>query len=934
MSQHPPISENDRRALLFIEVAGILHDLGKLHDLFLKSQASDAQDYRFAYWAIVDPVKALPGGQPLTEPAPYTDLTPEQQDALLNATFQYWGRDYSVAQLLLTHKGSPPYFDSSGPLSKLLNRVHGASHYEKEDTPLSQKQPYSQTYRASPFGTEAQILTNATPELTRALKALPLASISGMLRSERLDWLRKIQELLKTSIADNRRPINEVSLWDWGWTVGSFAKAALAGELYVGPALDPDNLSWRVLRVNLDILGLLARTATLSDLIGLRDAIEDSLKEARQLLESIWAIGNQLYDDTTGAYFVLPDIDLPTGLEDAIHACFDEDLYLQLCLENNAIHANQLDPQKSADFRTEARKLVSNPLKCARTLLQSPPPHRHLSTWTQMWQQHAEAEICIACGMRPQGYQDSRVTESWAKNSKKAKDRNLCCVCLQRRGRRSQKWTEQVTQQLPTDTIWLSEVTDTNGRFALLVGHLGIDAWMEGGLVETLHLRRPRRGHDDTKSASPARLTRMRRTCVDFWKLCEQEDILPTVGTAVRWAIVPTAGDKQALDRALGDYHTYEIPLTAGMTLPVVWDTQQQRLLTNINLEYLDKNLPALSNEEQPLARLRHRLRGRLEIRESSEYLKPSRNLDIRFTVAEVSEELPPYSPFTRILIRPDTYLALVPADKVLPINRKIQQRYVQEFGRVRDRLPLHLGLVFAPRRTPMRAVLDTARSMLRAHETLRWEEWELKQADPYDGNQTTTHRILYFANGITWKVPNDDFYPYYYARNPENKNPSLTHLTGLQHERQRAPGKGMRVQVRPSTFDFEFLDTTGRRFEIHYDDKGRRVSRPTRPWLLDDMDRLEELWQQFKHLSRTQINQVLGAIEDARDTWQVKLGESNEGVFRQFVADTLAGAEWPEGAKWKNWPDEQHQSLIDAAVSGVLTDLVELHLHVLKEKE
>lgn len=941
MNSHSPISESDRRALLLIEATGILHDLGKFHDLFLRSQASDTNDF-FAYWAIVDPAKALPGGQSVTDPSPYKDLTSAQQDALLNTAFDYNGRDYPIAYLLLIHKGpkTSPYSDISVSLSALLNRVHGNSHYEKEDPPDTQKQPYHQTCRASPFGVETLIVTDTTPELTHALKTLPLSDISDMLSSKRSEWLEKVQELLKTGIADNRHPINEVNLWDWGWTVGSFAKAALAGELYGGPILDPNNLAWRILRVNLDILGLLARTATLSDLIGLRDTIENSLKEARQLLESIWAIGNQLYDDTTGAYFVLPNMDLPIALEEAIYDYFDEDIHLQICLEAQAIYSNQLNPRDNTNFRAEASKLIAEPLKHARIALQNPSSSRHLTAWTQMWQQHTATEICVACGVRPQGYQDTRVKENWAKDSRKARDRNLCCICLQRRGRRSQKWTEQVEQSSPTDTIWVSEVIDTNGRFALLVGHLGIDAWMDGELVETLQLRSPKQNEDTSKSASPSRLTRMRRTCTDFWKVCEQEDILPTVGSATRWAIVPATKDIQILDGAMGDYHTYDLPLTAGMALPVVWDDRHKRLLTNINLEYLGKNLPDHTDEIEPPERLRRLLKGELEVRENSEYLKPSRNLDIRFTVAEVLEELPPYTPFVRILVRPDTYLAIVPGDKVLTIVQKIQRRYVQEFGKVRDRLPINLGLVFAPRRTPMRAVLDAARSMLKVHEKVRWEEWELEQADPEDGKQTVMQRILHFVNGITWEVPNDDFYPYYCCVEQAGRPSQLTHLTGLRPQPvntktgELIAGRGIKVQVRPSTFDFEFLDTTGRRFEIHYDDKGKRVSRPTRPWLLDDLAQLESEWEQFSQLSRSQINQIIGAIEDARETWGVKLGEVDNMVFRRFVADTLAGASWPEGAKWKNWPEEQRHNLIKAAVSGVLSDLVELHLQILKERE
>lgn len=940
MNGAPTITEEQRRALLLLEATGILHDVGKLHGLFLKSKASN-QDFDFPYWAVVNPERVLPDGEALeNRRAPYKDLSPEQQKTLVDATFRYDEREQSVARLLLIHKGPriSPYSDFTTPFSQLLNKVHGISHYEKEGVPNSQKQSYDQMHRASPFGVKSRITTEDS-ELTKHLGALPLSELDKVLTEDRLAWLQEVQEHLQVGIADTREPINEVTLWDWGWTVASFAKAALAAEFYGGPPINTEDLKWRILRINLDVLGLLGQPAALSDVIGVRDTLESSLKAARQQVEEKWALGNQLYDDTTGAYFVLPDMNLPAGLKETLHACFDEDLELQVALEDASIAANHLDPWFE-DYSAEVRKLVAEPLQEARRALREPPPNYYLTELADMWENHPTAEPCVACRTRPQGYTDERVTEHWAKDTAKAKDRDLCCICLQRRGRRSQEWTYQVDDAGPTETMWVDEVADESGRFALIVGHLGIDAWMEGRLVETLQLQRYGRGGDDqdtdySKSPSPSRLTRMRRTCQEFWELCEKEDIRPEVGRAPRWALVPKRDEIRALDDALADFHTYEIPLAGGTTLPVVWDSDEKRLLTAGNLAYVGKNLPEWGGEDPLLDRVRLFLMRTLGIREGSEYRKPARDLGVSIELPEVDVGLPEYVPFIRILLRPSTYLALVPADKALAITKAIWARYRTEFGRVRDRLPLHLGLVFAPRRTPMRALLDSARSMLQAYGEKREKEWELMWAEPA-ANEASAKRKLHFENGVTWTVPEDNFYPYFHAHFPDEKS-RLLHLNDMPPGSEdsetggRIEGKGLQVQVRPSTFDFTFLDATGRRFEIYYDDAGCRPARPTRPWLLEDFEKLEELWERVSRLTKSQIHQVMGAIEEARPMWPMETDEER-CVFRQFVSDTLAGANWPHGAEWKTW-DEQ-EKLIDAGVTGKLTDLVELHLQILKEKE
>ena len=71
------------------------------------------------------------------------------------------------------------------------------------------------------------------------------------------------------------------------------------------------------------------------------------------------------------------------------------------------------------------------------------------------------------------------------------------------------------------------------------------------------------------------------------------------------------------------------------------------------------------------------------------------------------------YTPAIPILAEPRTFIALVPADKALDVVDKIKAKYEREMGKVRNRLPLHLGIVYAHRRTPLRAILDAGRKML-----------------------------------------------------------------------------------------------------------------------------------------------------------------------------------------------------------------------------
>jgi hypothetical protein len=287
----------------------------------------------------------------------------------------------------------------------------------------------------------------------------------------------------------------------------------------------------------------------------------------------------------------------------------------------------------------------------------------------------------------------------------------------------------------------------------------------------------------------------------------------------------------------------------------------------------------------------------------------------------------------------------LVPANKALELVRQVKKEYEQQMGRVRDRLPLNLGLVFCNRRTPIRAAFEAGQAMLNLSEQFNmnggkgWEDWRLVKKD-----NSGSPCKLEFDNGITWDIPvvvgdcnkKDYWHPRLYQGDRwDQKQPK--HASELAVRNSKIPRDGgVKLWIRPSYFDFEFLDTTGRRFEIYYDENGRRP-RQTRPFYLEDLDRFEKLWEILKKLETSQRHQVIHIIEAIREAWhgQDKENQSlDDPVFQQFVADTLANATWPKDQSWKRIPEDQQKELIDAGVRGELADLAELHMKILKERE
>jgi len=437
-------------------------------------------------------------------------------------------------------------------------------------------------------------------------------------------------------------------------------------------------------------------------------------------------------------------------------------------------------------------------------------------------------------------------------------------------------------------------------------GQFGLDDWLSGDLVQTMLVKaEPATNTFTPKNPSPARLRRVWETCQRFWDETVEKKILakPLTNHEQRKHIVPNTTNWQA-----GLYNGK----VNGKPLDLFWQPEHNTFLTISSLQAAGVFKPGDSvSLEHP------------ETKQKFEFQIQS--------VAEASAPFNHYQPYLPLSASPDQFLTFVPAAEALDIVQKIQKEYAEQFGKVRNRLPLFLGLVFFERKMPLQAVMDAAQQML--EQPVNSEQWTINSVD---GNG-----CVEFKNGITWNVPcvmgdgstEDVWYPYFEL----DAKPTALRTYQFEHNKKtwvhvKDLKQGDVVHITSSTFDFLWLDTAARRFEIAYDENGRRPVRPTRPFYLEDLDRLERVWEAFSKLSRTQLKQTLQTIETARERWfgrDVEHASVTDKTFQQFVKDTLANAQWD----WKAIPQDQKDSLITAAVRGELTDLEELHLEILKEK-
>ncbi len=884
-----------RDAILLAEVAAWLHDIGKLSTQFLyqMSRTPSAKSQEFEHEKAVETIDGFVEGRLLK-----TLKSQRLRDLLRLNSIQNQAQIGQILDLILHHDSSK----HSAFLVRLLNRCDGADSGADKGTtreaglPKEAKQIFEKTFVATAFGYESSRLEPAQLDESRKRLSsavgqsfITIESNINQLSTERSAICRSICSEYAKALAETRRSANDVTLWDHSFSVATLYKTALASFLING-SLDIDHLRWCILRVNFDVLSLYAKAIKIADLLGYQDKIRQACQEAKQLVEEEYPLGNEIYRDTTGIYFTFPDIELPDELSDLIRKAVED-------VEPELVPHIEVDPAEPLET------LLSSAHQRARKELTQPITSQNLSThWQEEWAKADKDrtwELCPVCRLRPR-------TES----------AEVCEVCEQHRGSRVEEW-----KQNPAQTIWMDEIADHYDRVALLVGKFGLDDWLSGDLVQTMLVKAD---NDPAKcvpkNPSPARLRRVWETCQRFWTETVAR-ILDALPQRTRWRLSMGPLPREMPEGAVCDGTLNGQPIS-------VWRQGNHLLTISFVMEKPSGQL-SVSWET-----------GQRKLHWTGQIIDAQ----------EADEKFLRYHPSLTLLESPDQFLALVPASDALDIIKKIKGEYEEQMGKVRNRLPLLLGLIFFPRKTPLTAVMEAARRML---EGVKFSEAEWKVSRRVDDT-------LQFDNGVKWHVPtkmgdgttDDLWYPYFFvsdgvdasdrSRRFQLKKPDeqdaqkagavseryadrwLVHVNDLRD--------GDRVCVIPSHFDFEWLDTNARRFDVSYTTQGKRRApdKHNRPYLLDDVERFECLWQLIcENLTTSQVKQLDGLIEAKRQQWEQGTGSDlaqYDEVFKQFVCDAL------KNVKWKHEPEDWH-GLYHAALTGELHDVLQLYMGILKRK-
>ncbi len=478
-------------------------------------------------------------------------------------------------------------------------------------------------------------------------------------------------------------------------------------------------------------------------------------------------------------------------------------------------------------------------------------------------------------------------------------------------------------------------------------------------------------GFDSYRMKEALTFTRIQsiwRTFEGFWKKIEyslsKESCVGLIAPRLR---IEAEYSASAQSDSLIPSHSYEVKVE-NQRLSIVC-VKEGEFLTAENLHYLAKQFdPEQGQKDYNTAAMFVRdvlvKKGEFEVEEPTGYGNPNK-LRGKLKIKNVVPEPTPYVPAITILAEPRNFMALVPADKALNVVEAIKAKYEIEMGKVRNRLPLTVGVVFAGSRTPLAALLDAGRRMLKFKSAEK--KWKVVNAtdDSFKtdvdaaGNEvrTSSRRLDLESDGaipkkIIWHFPNkmgdgseDHWYPYFFTdtapdgtrrmfQSPDGSR-QLIHVGDLRNTDE--------VIVQPSTFDFEFLDSAAQRFEISYKDGKRRSrERQARPYYLEEVEDFQKIWKTLEEgLVTSQIKTLGELIETKRREWFDESAlldddqrKQRDKTFERFVKDAITNAAWKKGKRPEvEDEDKKPTFIVQAALRGQLADVIELFTQILKQK-
>jgi len=769
-----------------------------------------------------------------------------------------------------------------------------------------------------------------------------------------------VKKAFQQGLSDTTRPDNDTTLWDHCYAVASIAKALSHTDEDIDSF---PKAKFKILGIGWNGTAFLAGAHRIADVGGRERAIAEFKEKLKEEIEFERYLGNCVYEDLDGIYFIVPECFDDVGLKEEIYEL----------AAGNPLYG---DLWPNIEILDESTNKLSDIIKVVKKLRakRDTPVSGDVRQLVKKLTEKMEGShlICPLCRRR-----------------KEIHEVKICKECQDRRYGNAKTAIVDDKQ-----TAYFSEIAHANDgslkRLALMIVNFDLEPWLSGQMINTMFVSDPRGmekeiaelGENEPfkhleierKTQIPAEKIKYDLIVNDLRQLLAEGGKHPRsilYGRHVRFdseekPFLPD--DKEANWRDNPQTVAWQVctKTPTPSTLLDTWITAEKFVKQVTGNDFIkEKGIVKVttrycfnwkSNKEIADGKVYDAV-----VTKDGQYVKMGDRFE--FVVfgndAYVLDEIDPagsliniyddddkligeasiadsvvskgYLPIRRITAAPNLGYLIIPASKVPEYVDKVQEEYKTHFGKVTGRLQMFVGAIFFDSFLPMSVVFDAAARML------KWPKRE------FSGNITQNDSIynLRFsemptADSIEVEIPStlgdgedDLFHPYlilseekkaldtyFKTRGEEENTEPTTHLCALTE----VGASPLPVRFRPNLFDYELLDCSARRQDIHYNDKGFRLVAPLkfaqRPYPLATFTgKIMDIWQELKKEETSQIYNLETLLHSRIQDWREDMGFTEQiNNFKKASAVNFA----PKVA------NERTDHLIDA---------MDLFLHILKVK-
>ncbi|MDL1956932.1 MAG: hypothetical protein LWW95_07805 [Candidatus Desulfofervidus auxilii] len=729
--------EKHRNFIFFMELLAFLHDIGKYYE---EVKAINKKGHQYKTYS---PNYHIPIGAFILNLKKLRNKQLIQKDRLLNAKGKYvvlidtlksfqifsdvfnkkflsllsipfiWQSllDISIGEFAMYHHENKKIYKflvAENNIEKLLSKADYLD--SAEDREGSQKVTRYRAKLHTPFG----LLENTQYELKEQQNILnKIAQCIQNKNFEKCFYLaRKLKGIWSNAPADTRPPFNDTTLWNHAYMVSSIFKATVAYTLLKNKLIKPeeiaDNLA--ILSVQSPNRDFLTAVNRLPDYNGRWEVFKEIRNEIRKLIEFNIPLGNLVYEDINGQYFLIPSLS-------------DEEIE-KLLNKITEIYQEKTKGLLLPRIKIEKCKIKGKILQIGKTIIELKKEYE------------SNIEGMISCYHFDEGFIKPNWIEEWKE------EKEICQVCFKMPAEKEHviyhdkicKWCQErrKSKAKEDEVKFIDEVMDENQCFALLVGQVGLlDQWLNGDYIYTTFVNKET---NLKKPASPSRMMRIYEEIDNFDKkiikelkkekefkikrliFCVKYSGISKTKEDLKYKIYRHRFNKNFLENCIKEYFIKEKGKFSNL------NKKTQKIINIITYQgrhpYLDLFIkddtaetvaayPDITIEIIKSYLEKYHDHIEFECKTDGESLKIKITSLNNFNFKEVSKIKSIYS-FS------GEFMYLVPGNRVLKVANKLRKEFNERYYKVQGRLCLNLGIVYADHKYPLYMVLDAGKRMLK----------------------------------------------------------------------------------------------------------------------------------------------------------------------------------------------------------------------------